>query len=498
MRTFEEIRRKFRAIGVRAADDPDLAGVINLNGPESLLVLSGDNPYWHKKGANGWFDVTVEAANGDILLLHNAIETKHSTHSHNRKAETHIYPNVVVIGQRKNLKEVKFIGFKLVGLKHFFHYEHIEFQDLWRAPPELMKALLALRKSNAEWLSAEFGGTERKDELFHPGALYITHRVPRAFKFRLHTRCYEIGFGGHSRGLGWGNIEIQVDPVAQISFDEPVNLDQALDAVWEWQNFFVQIAMEPMPVEAISTRADKGEQSPAHVYLPVSEEPSKNSELRGLHPAYIPYNRWNERQKLATAMRGWLEKQDERRQFRAVLGRVIRDMHRRSDIENVLRLCAAIESLPELDQGSDVSKKHIKDMAAGALSIAVRDNIPVSGERIQNALSVLRRSSLPARLRHLSEKLQHLLSLDDCKLIANAAHGLRNTAAHGRAHVSFQNPLVAPVVTALAAMCAVYDLSTSGMQPISGEGRINSLRTWEQSVGELRWVNSQEPHTAET
>lgn len=486
MKTFAEIQGEFSGNTVTALDDRELTGFIRLAGPDTVLTLSGDHPYHQSRDQNGWFDVTVEATNGQFILLHKSIETSMRTHGRN-KAETQIFPNVVVVGNSQKLDLVKSIAFQARGLRYFFHYEHIERQTLWHSSSDVLKAIKSLRRSNEEWMSEKFGSTGRDYDFFRPTAIYLSHSVPRAFKFRLGERFYEIGFGGFSKGAGWGGIQIQIEPVAQISFDTPIDIDAALDAIWEWQFFFEQIAMEEMSVKAISTRTGRRYQSSAEVYLPFAENSDHEpNHMFGLHPARIPYNRWDQRHKLAAAMKLWLEKHEERKQFRAHLGRVIREIGRGHDIDQIVRLCSAVESMAEIKPRSSVSRAQVQQMSAAAAALAEENGWEIPATSIQNAMSVLRRPSLPARLKQLSQMLAPLLKNDDCNLVIGLAHKLRNIAAHGKSHDDYQNPIVRPTVDALTAMCTLFDLHSCGFHQSKDHTSLNCLGRWTYAVADIK------------
>lgn len=482
MDRFSEIEKKYSGIGVRAVDDVTLSGILSLKGRDTNLILTGDHPYRRDVDQNGWFDVSVQASNGELFLLHNALEIKHVSHSGNRSFETHIYPNIVVVGHSDNINTVKSISFKLKGLKHFFHYQHVERQSTYKMSSEIKNALLKLRGED----KYNFG-IEREYDFFRPDEIYISHNVPRVFKFFLNERYYEIGIGGYTRGLGWSGVELNVEPIARISFALEATIDEALDAMWEWRQFFVQVAMMAMPVEAISTLPDKSHTTRTEIFLPAREASVTAEGRHSIHPAYIPFNRWKDRRQLASVTQRWLSKQHERRIFRNALNSVIVNMHKRSEVDNVVRLCSALESLPELKPQAKITKLQVKTMAeAAAAAINASSEIRLSAERLQNVLSALRRPSLAERFNLLIEAISPEFPTEQCKTVADLAYRFRNDAAHGKQGEAFESPIVGPVVEALTSMCVFYDLKTSGVPARWNETSLPCLNRWHDNFGALQ------------
>ena len=98
-------------------------------------------------------------------------------------------------------------------------------------------------------------------------------------------------------------------------------------------------------LSAGATKVKRGEM--ADIYLPNSSKKESANRHR-FHPSNVPFNRWEDRDKLAEAMRLWLEREPERQTFRVLLDHVLEERDRRSSIEDVVSLCAAVDSLEEL------------------------------------------------------------------------------------------------------------------------------------------------------
>lgn len=168
VKTFAEMQSSLGDQAVNVVDDRALSGYLKLAGPETSVILAGDHPYYEKRDQNGWFDITVEMTNGRYILLHNSIETMSRMHGFNGRAETHIFPNVVIFGDEGDLGVVKSVSFQLDRLRYFFHYEHIERQSLWRAPTEVLSAIRGMRKFNNERYLGKTDGADNKHDFLNP------------------------------------------------------------------------------------------------------------------------------------------------------------------------------------------------------------------------------------------------------------------------------------------------------------------------------------------
>jgi hypothetical protein len=295
-------------------------------------------------------------------------------------------------------------------------------------------------------------------DFFRPSDIYIVHAVPRIMKFRVESRCYEIHALQSTQEERVGDINFRTEASAVIIFDLPTSLDDALERVFEWQQFFVQMAMEPMDLEALSTWGERSWKSPRQdVYLPYLRTwPEIDQARHRLHPADVPFNIWHDRHHLRNAMQNWLLNGSSRALFRGSLNRVIKIQAKHSDLSDLVCICAGLETLPELSQGQEISSELIEVMGHAAFySIKNKENT-INIERIKGVLSNLGCPSLSNRLKTLALIVQSVVPLGVSKTIIKEIPRLRNISAHGGSFADRYIPMVSPVVEGLASMCAIF------------------------------------------
>jgi hypothetical protein len=495
MDEFDKLEQEFR----RTVVDVNQAGIegsgtLDLDGDQTNAVLVTDKMLWSERTETGWFDVRLRSSNDVGILLHNAVMLKGGLPGGpNEKCVSEMFHNTVVfrsehLGKRERVSS---IYFTFDQLSHFFHYEHIESHWLHRKDEKLLSALKGLRKNQP------FKQYARDFEFFNPADIYIVHNLPIIFHFRVGSRVYEAHRGrsvSHSFG---SEVRLTSRPVLRIAFDHEVTIDEALDAVWEWRRFFSQLAMAPLSLKAISARhksAPKG--ATANFYLPNLRSP-QDRRSRGpfdFHPGDAPFFRWRDRAKLGTLMQSWLGKEGTRRVFRVSLDRVLDGMQTRDDLEDIVSLCAAIESLPEFDAPAALSKEKVKLIADAAVNAAAEAAPNVEAARIRSVVAMLRNQSLPQRMKLLKKALSGLLSEQDLDAVINAAHGLRQIASHGRALEDPVLPTIGPAIRSFAGMCALYDLVSSGAPAEHGEGRrLLPLRVAAENARYLAHLKARKP-----
>ena len=200
---------------------------------------------------------------------------------------------------------------------------------------------------------------ENKFDNFDLSHIYICHSPREVLQFEIEDRKYSIWSGGRGTFLDWHGINLSVEHGATVEFKTPVRLDEALDRVYEWRQFFNQMAMVPLSISAISVAAtNRKRAAEGEVYIPYLTETKKiRRGLYGLRPAHIPLNRWEDRDRLASCMRSWLSASESRRAFRGRIDGVIEHMQRGTRQSDISELCAGIDSLVELKQKSGLPKK---------------------------------------------------------------------------------------------------------------------------------------------
>jgi len=480
MKTFKELEAEYVRTPISTKGVGESTGILSLKGDDTIVELVSDQMFHRKADKNGWFDLILETSAGTPVLLHHALRSGATHFGPGSRQETKIFPNTVVLGPAAEAEGIKTITFSLEGLSNFFHYPHIESQSGYRTEADLFGLVQQMREETARLIEYPV-----RDELIRPDEIYFVHRFPRAMKFQVEDRYYSVGFIRRVRGLGGSSISVSVEPLATIGFREPVAIDAALDRLWEWREFFIQMAMEPMQVTAISVQETVSHRSAsADLYLPGAKR-----ERRGrseIHPAELPLNQWEDRTKLRDVMQEWLRRSRDRRTFRAYLNNVIEASARRSDIQDVVRLCSAVESLSELVEESDISKEDVKTMANAAHAKMADSSRSIDNRRIFDVLSILRQMSLSKRLDLIAATTAPAIEPVHAMAIFGAAKELRNSAAHGRSIADERTPIIGPITDGLAAICAAYDLLSCGMpQDVIERRRLVSLRTVSRAAFEL-------------
>lgn len=462
MKTFRDLEKDHHRMAVELIDAPESgSGFLILDRQNTVAVLTTSGYLGHPADESGWYDLTLRSSNSRSILLHNALTTTSISSSMNERSfEEHIYPNLVILNAESlgKARQIKSVSFRLARLRTFFHYQHIERQWLYQAPPETVEKLKDLRRDRPQGY-----------DFFSPSEVYVLHRVPRAMRFKIQDRTYEIHMGLSSQGLGWNQLRLSSEPIATITFESPVSIDQAIDKVWDWKRFFTVFGMNPMPVTSLSAKGRVGpRERDADFYLPAYEDEPDNEGLHRLHPATVPLNRWKDRKRLQAIMRNWLERSSERQVFRALLAGVIEDLPKRISLDDVVKLCAGVETLDELDEASPISGAHLERLSAATSKAIDEHTIPVTKQRVDSVLAMLRNQSLPQRLRLIFDRLGPVVSDEDATLLRKAVVELRNIAAHGKNYTDQMMPRIEPTVTALASVCAMYDLFLAGFLPSEG------------------------------
>lgn len=470
---------------VRLPDFGGANGVLSLNGSSSVLHVASDKPLRPLRGRNGWFDLKAQMPDGRVALLHNALLLSSNRHHWENDGGTphsaEIFPNIViddVRGMDSNFC-VRRVMFRITGLRNFFYYQHTEPLLSFEGSVEQVSALKAMRYER-----------DSGDDLFDPKHVYVVHRYPTYFTFKVCDRTYEVWAGGRERFGDLHELSYEVYPTASILFDQAVDLETAFNRVWEWRQLFSQLAMLPLAVEEIVVQGTSDLTAPtANVYI--SNSVHKRWPTKGyysLSPREQPYNDWCDRKKLGACHKRWLEMEPKRKRFRNNLHRVLQDLASRTDAADVVSLAAGIDSLRDLQSGTEFPVDVIAAMATAAESVSQEMNNPLPLERIRGVLGTLRRPSLALKIKELGRLAA--TSLEEIDLVASAATQVRNRVAHGGSTVDQSLPAMSPAIHALAALCARYDLETCGFKNSATVGqRTMAARWFGDNVKELKNLN---------
>lgn len=467
MKSKSELEALYQREPVRLVDFDNVSGVLHLNGADSNLHTTSNQRMWlAKPDDDGWLDIRVQSSSGQMMLLHHVVITQAKTHHWGKgRSEVHstdYHPNILIEDIRglNDDHHVQCIFFRLQGLHYFFYYRHTEPLLGFSKSSEQVAALRGMR----------YLGTPNDDDLFAPDHVYVVHNYPRFLSVRVDDRTYEVGPGGQGGFGALNRLNHEIFPIASIAFDEPVDIETALDRIWEWRRLFSQMAMLPIGFEGISVRGSLEKLAPfGDVYLSNTHAPPSPFEgYHDLSPAYIPLNMWADREPLAAAMKKWLEIGDERRQFRVNLDRVIERMRSRIDAKDVVELAAAIDSLKDIGEKTKIPRTLLDSMANAARDAAIAAGAQIDLDRLKGVLGSLKQPSLAMKISALKEGCAGDISPSDVALISKAATHIRNISAHGNAMGDQMLPAIAPTIEALAALCARFDLESSGFPARSG------------------------------
>jgi hypothetical protein len=343
-------------------------------------------------------------------------------------------------------------------MKNFFHYEYIEKHHSLGMDAKLRRDLLKIRK-RADAVN-KYQNFTREHDFYSPDNIYIVHRRPKILKFSVDDVVYEI-IGFASGGAGWSRVKLESKLVGRIYFKKLVSIDRGIDAVWTWKRWFSQVASQRYEPEEVSISAKNRRRSPpASVYLPnVSSREGDKDESGHFGPHIAPFNRWNERDKLSEIMKAWIRNEPSRRRFRVNLDSVISRMRVRHDVQDIVVLCSAVESLPTA-AGDEYDPKKLDEIASSADAKAASLGVSIQAGRVRGLLSMLSRRSLPDRLREIFSEIE--MAPNDQKSLIKNIKELRTIGAHGVSISDETLPEVNPVVVALASACILFEMKSAG------------------------------------
>lgn len=514
MRRFNEIEKEYQhtPIQTHESDAVDASGYLHVDKRNTEVVLASGSQRHFSYDPDGRFDLRLKLSSGEEVLVLNGIST--AWRSYHRVGEichheATVFPNILVFGAKhiKSDKKVRSITFTFGGFEKFFTHQHIDsFYPDKNLTPELkrlkQKALNQLADSFKQYGSS----TEQKDlrknvrkgaNVFQPASVFIVHH-PRSpiYRFKVGNRRYEIDLGERrtSRHLG---IDLEFQALATIKFPSPVLIDEATDYVWEWKRFFEQLSLESIEPNGISVKASRAIfSSESDVYLPNTDE-THIKELKGR----FPLSSWKAKKRLCDAMSSWLSQEEKRRVFRVSISRAIEDSKNRVSLDDIVSLCAAVDSLEELSEAVTITKTQVRLIAAAAVSKANEISADIDPIRIKSIISLLRNQSLPAKFGVLSARMKEIGLADDLALLISTVHRLRNISAHGHALPETTMPTVAPAVSGLLSLLVLFDLGSNAV-PFLSEYDMNipamqALRESLMALNQLQLLaaNSERPGT---
>lgn len=200
-------------------------------------------------------------------------------------------------------------------------------------------------------------------------------------------------------------------------------------------------------------------------------------------------NRWSERHQLESTMRLWLEREEERKVFRAGIDRVLTGRGGRVRINDIVDLCAAVESLPTSVAGNPLEKQVRKRMAQAAWDILKEDRQDIGVKQVSGALSVLGRPSLRDRLQALATQLTPQLQDEELSSALDRIVRYRQAGAHGLKLTQETDLYSIAVTEFLAALCVLFDLGSCGVPNTTKSGGAIYPGEWlHRGLTELRML----------
>jgi hypothetical protein len=468
VRSFADIEKKYKHLLVEEdGEKPTSGGSLTINGRDTTATLSSDSWLSAQRDRNGWFDIAVRALDGTKLLMYRCVATDGIGHTHEKKQgrtrvwEETVFPNYVLFGADALSRDRRLnsLSFTMNRFEEFFHFDSIEWQSLGGVGLETMAALRNLRTHNSR---GPYGRKPSEYDFFRPMDVYIVHKPVLVFSFTVGDARYRVGTSV-SWSSGGSDAPLRAAPVAYIEFSRLVPLDRALDAVESWRRLYTQIAMEEIHLTGLGGRAKRRKYSRADFYIPYLNRPEpRKFNPNAFHAGVSPMGDWGQRHLLANATKAWLQKSDARMRFRLELDHVIKDGSERLDFGHLVALCAGIESLSELNAGSNLAAKDIEAISKVAHAEAKRlnQNLPLS--RFQGLMQQLNSHGLNQKLRVLLGHLAPTISIAEAKTLIKAVRELRQVAAHGIGLHEEYHPRLGRTISALTAVCAAFDLLTSG------------------------------------
>jgi hypothetical protein len=289
-----------------------------------------------------------------------------------------------------------------------------------------------------------------------------------------------VFFEQATTGRAWDEISVKVTPRVDIEFVEPVLLDDAIDSMRQLQYFFNQMTLSPMHLEgAWISWADHPPYRPGSLYFATAEDP-----VRQVSAHKLPMNHWEERETLGQALRQWMLAREQRLQFRRTLNQAIIDFSNVISVDIITNLCAAVESLRELDTPPSIEKALIDELSSKLFELASEKGVDIEKARFSGLLGQLNRPSLSLRLKIFFSKLGPYIKEQEANTLIKKIAQFRNLAAHGGKFKLADEPFLAPTVQAFLGCCSMYDLHLSGAPMRTKHGRY--AKTYDDTISALR------------
>lgn len=237
-------------------------------------------------------------------------------------------------------------------------------------------------------------------------------------------------FRGMTSGLG-----IKNKVAVSITFDEPLEFEEAIDRVWMVTQFLGLVAGRPQNLLSLSLKVEENTSDPhiLPVYWSLPPKRLKRVHAEKPHPGDMPLNAVRKQEEFLTVLRNWFDKQEAWRDAR---GRFFNcfDKQGTYDIDRLIAAANMFDILPSSAVAQDVQlTKQLK--SARETSIDLFRSLPDSPER-DSALSVLNRlgrANLKQKVRHRAKIVTDQVAsrFPDLLRVTDEAVNCRNHYVHG-------------------------------------------------------------------
>lgn len=453
----------------KADPENEISGTLKLDGNDTVADLFSKKAIGLSTTEEGWFNLTLykdhKTQGEDKILLHEALVMGGPRFLREvGLVRTKVFPNKVIFDAQCLSDDFRLskVSFSLEKLSYFFWFSEVEQHLFWGVESEkTMEIVEAARgATKAYWDERDEDYGNREYDFNDPQELYIVHRAPDELKFDVNGHSYHIWMGRYG-SMPRGGIDTRVQPQLDIKFDKLISINEAMQEVQSWHSFFNQVAFEKLDLINLSASAsDNPEDGSAEFYMPNYIAKEKKGTTR-FHPSHSPFAAWKDREKLLAFLSSWLANSTKRRNFRLMLNGTLEGRSSQDFTEQIGQLCAAIDSLGEIESAAKIDKQVISEMSSAATACASELGVEVPCERAKGLLGNLNRPSLKYKIRYVAKHAKIEVEPEKLALFIKRVVGLRQISAHGTDTTGNILPIAYPICVALKAMCVLFDLNTS-------------------------------------
>jgi hypothetical protein len=440
----------------------EMHGVLHLSGKESELRLSSSELLPYPGDESGWFDLDLQTPAGGLVLFHHALFNNWGDQARDgRRSQSSIYPNVVVFdsGALGRNHSVKSIWFRAESLGTFFSHQNIEHHFVTGSASHAE----IVRDMRRESKRGPYGKWRGPYDFNRPSEILVVHRPARILSFVVREIRYSLWWGRSQRGYGGSDIDIRSYPIANITFQKPVPLDDAIEASVEWLRYFSQIAFRRLYFEEMGATGTASRMAKyAAIYPSYFPRIRVESEVDRFSSHDVTLVRWKDRKEMAAAMSRWIELAPTRQGLRQMIDRMLDSQILFDPFADVVTICGAIENLSLAKSTRAVPTATIEAMSIEAMKTAKALGTEMTVQRLKGALSILNSPGLPPHLEALLVVSVPQLDQASTRTVIDSTRFVRNLAAHGAVQSDMLQPLAVHVRQFWLSASILFDLKTAG------------------------------------